>query len=219
MVLAVAVDETNTIWAGTRSGGLNRIEAGVVTSFGTSSGLPEQPITAILTQPARGSGREAPGVSGGAGQTPSPQPSASSLEPLPHVLWLGYGNGTVVRGEDGHFQTVIEPGVFNNQAIRALHEDSIGRIWIGTAGGQLACIVTGRYLKWDLNLDPADSAILGILSDDDGDLWVGTGRAIYHVAATDVHAALAGSVPVHCQPVYEADRFPVWRPSTAGPAQ
>jgi signal transduction histidine kinase/sugar lactone lactonase YvrE len=174
MILSVAVDDTNAVWVGTLSGGLNRIAEGTVTHFGTDHGLTEQPITVIL--PAR-----------------------------PGVLWLGYEDGGVVRSEMGKFKTILEPSVLGGKAVRAMHEDSAGRIWIGTTGGNLACVLTGRYLNWNVNLGRADDSILGILTDADGDLWLGTSKTIYHAVQSDIKAALSGQVPLHCQPVYEAD--------------
>ena len=109
-----------------------------------------------------------------------------------------------VYGEAGNFTTVLESSVLGGKAVRALHEDSAGRIWIGTAGGNLACVVTGRYLNWNLNLSTADDVILGILSDDDGDLWLGTSKGIYHATASDINIALSGTTPIRCQLVYDA---------------
>lgn len=178
-VLSVAADGGNNVWAGTISGGLNRIASNVVTRFGTENGLPEQSITTIL--------------------------------PTQHgKLWLGYGDGGVVRGEPDpyQFKTILEPSVLRGKAVRAMHEDSTGRIWIGTEGGSLACILTGRYLNWNLSLATSGDSILGILSDADGDLWLGTSRAIYHVTRSDLDAALSGNISIRCQMVFDADSVP-----------
>ena len=143
----------------------------------------------------------------------------TAILPAPHgILWLGYGNGTIIRGEAGKFKTVIEPTLLRGKAIRALHEDSAGRVWIGTADGRLACIAPGSYLNCELNPNTAGSAILGILSDNDGDLWLGTGKAIYHVLSSDIKAALAIQAPVHCQSVYEADTSPSQETAYGWPA-
>ena len=132
------------------------------------------------------------------------QPVTAILPLKRGKLWIGYGDGGVVSGVAGVFKQVIDPAALGGRAVRALYEDSAGRIWLGTAGGQLACIMSGRYLNWDLNLQPSDNAIHGILTDDDGDLWLATDRAIYHVVQVDKNAALAGQMPMNCQPVYEA---------------
>jgi signal transduction histidine kinase/ligand-binding sensor domain-containing protein len=219
LVSSIAVAPDAGLWVGTLGAGVYCVANQRTVHYGTADGLSDNMVLAVAVDETAaiwagtlsgGLNRIAAGIVTNFGTSSGlPDQPITAILSSPHgVLWLGYGNGAVVRGEADRFKTVIEPGVFNNKAIRALHQDPTGRIWIGTAGGHLACIVTGRYLKWDLNLDLADSAILGILSDDDGDLWLGTGKAIYHVAAADIRAALAGPVPVRCQPVYEADAVP-----------
>lgn len=176
LVLAVTADSLGAVWAGTASGGLSRIAGGKLKNF-QSSGLPRQPITALL--PARNGD-----------------------------LWIGYGDGRVFRGRAEGFQPVIESPVFGGRAIRALHEDAAGRLWLGTAGGRLACLMPGRYLDWNLGLPASDEAILGLLSDDDGDLWLATGNAVYHLPQGEIAAALTRQAPLRSQLVFEADAGP-----------
>ena len=61
-------------------------------------------------------------------------------------------------------------------------------------------------MEWDLNLAAAeDHSILGLLSSDDGDLWLGTGTAIYRVAQSEVTELLAGKIPFRPQLIYQTD--------------
>jgi signal transduction histidine kinase/ligand-binding sensor domain-containing protein len=219
LVSSVAIAPDSSLWVGTPGEGVYCVANQRAVHYGTADGLSDNLVLSVAVDDAGavwagtlsgGLNRIAAGVVTNFGTESGlpDQPITAILPSTNGLLWLGYGDGTVVRGEAGVFKTIIEPGVLGSKAVRALHEDSAGRVWIGTAGGHLACIVTGRYLNWDLNLDPADDAILGILSDDDGDLWLGTGKAIYHGVSADIKAALAGQAPVRWQSVYEAESIP-----------
>jgi len=219
LVSSIAIAPDASLWVGTPGDGVYCVANQRVVHYGTADGLSDNMVLSVAVDRTNaiwvgtlsgGLNRIAAAMvtNFGAGSGLPDQPITAILPSSQGTLWLGCGDGTVVRGEADQFKTIIEPALFGGKAIRALHEDSAGRIWIGTAGGQLACIVTGRYLNWDLNFGSADDAILGILSDDDGDLWLGTGKTIYHILPADIKAALAGQVPIHWQPVYETDSVP-----------
>jgi signal transduction histidine kinase/ligand-binding sensor domain-containing protein len=215
LVSSIAVAPDSSLWVGTPGCGVYCVANQRTVHYGTADGLSDN---LVLTLAVDGSNAVWAGTFSGTlnriangsltrfGTVDGlPDRPITAILPSRGGLWLGCNDGTVVRGEAGKFKTVIERTAFGGRAIRALHEDAAGRIWLGLAGGRLACIVTGRYLDWDLSLGLADDAISGILSDDDGDLWLGTSRAIYHVVPADITAALAGQAPVRCQSVFEAD--------------
>ena len=219
LVSSIAMAPDASLWVGTPGAGVYCVANQRAVHYGTADGLSDNLVLAVAVDEASavwvgtfsgGLNRIASGVVTNFGSSSGlPAKPITAILPSPHgVIWLGSADGGVIRGEAGRFRTIIEPAVLGGKAIRALHEDTAGRVWIGSAGGHLACIVTGRYLHWDLNLGAADDAILGILSDDDGDLWLGTGKAIYHVLASDIKAALAGQVSLHCQLVFETDAVP-----------
>jgi ligand-binding sensor domain-containing protein/signal transduction histidine kinase len=132
-------------------------------------------------------------------------PATAVLAAHSRGVWIGFESGEVFRGGDGPFQPVAGPAVSAGKAIRALHEDRAGRLWVGSAGGRLACVADGRLLTW--NLDPAspDKSILGILGTDDGDLWFGTDRSIYCVAQREINAWLSESGSLRPQLAFKAD--------------
>ncbi|MDB6018093.1 MAG: Histidine kinase [Pedosphaera sp.] len=174
-ITAVAADSEGAVWAGTASGDLHRFAGGEMKSFGARSGLPEQPITAIIA--ARGRG-----------------------------VWIGFNHGQVFRQEKDTFRSMGMLTALGGKAIRALDEDAAGNLWLGTAGGTLACISNGRLLSWDLNPSALDhQSILGILSSDDGDLWLSTRIAIYRVSQRDATALLSAQSPFRPQLIYKAD--------------
>lgn len=174
-ITAVAVDAAGSTWAGTATGDLHRFADGQIKKFGTRSGLPLQSVTAILA--AR---------KGGA--------------------WIGFHDGQIFREDNGAFHLATTQAVFNGKAIRAMHEDVAGNLWIGTTGGRLACLANGRLLDWDLNpVSIEDHSIQGILSSDDGDLWLSTSTSIYRIAQRDISTLLAGKTQFRPQLIYKAD--------------
>ena len=161
-ITAIAADSKGVIWAGTAGGDLHWIVDGEVKKAGADADLPPVPVTAIL--PARTGG-----------------------------VWAAFRNGRIFRGANGSFHQVGLRSATAGKMIRSLHEDAAGNLWIGTEGGRLACLANERVSSWELNpTSPDDNSILGILSSDDGDLWLGTRTSIYRVAEHDVAALLAG---------------------------
>lgn len=218
-VSSVAIAPDASVWIGTPGAGVYCIANQRAIHYGTANGLSDDMVLSVAVDGATNvwAGTFSGGLNRITGDTITrfgtdaglPEQPITAILPSRHeVLWLGYGDGGVVRGEAGQFKVILEPSVLGGKSVRAMHEDSAGRIWIGTAGGNLACVVTGRYLNWNLNLRTSDDSIMGILSDTDGELWLGTSRAIYHATQTDIKAALAGQIPIRCQLVFEADSAP-----------
>ncbi len=219
LVSSIAIAPDASVWVGTPGSGVYRIANQRVIHYGTAAGLSDDMVLSVAVDSASNvwAGTFSGGLNRITGDTITrfgidaglPQQSITAILPSQHeVLWLGYGDGSVWRGEADIFKIVLEPSVLGGKAVRAMHEDSAGRIWIGTAGGNLACVVTGRYLNWNLNLATPDDSILGILTDDDGDLWLGTSKGIYHAVSSDINAALSGQMPIRCQLVFETAMAP-----------
>ena len=174
-ITAVGTDLEGAVWAGTATGELHRIADGELKKFGAEAGLPAEAVTAILA-----------GRDGG--------------------IWIGFNNGRVFHEAKGAFHSFAMRAITGGKAIRAFHEDAAGNLWISSAGGRLACLVNGRFLTWDLNPGSLDDySIQGILTSEDGDLWLGTSTAIYRVAQRDVATLLAGQSALQPQLIYKAD--------------
>jgi signal transduction histidine kinase len=99
----------------------------------------------------------------------------------------------------------VEAPAAGEKAIRAMHSDAQKRIWLGTGGGRLVCLENGRFFAWDLNLGAPEYALLGILSDAEGDLWVSTSSGIYHIAQRDIVAALAGQGSLRPRTLFKSE--------------
>ena len=94
-------------------------------------------------------------------------------------LWVASSAG-VSRFDGIHF-THFTPANTPNMArhtIQCLHEDSRGRLWIGTAEGDLVYYSLGRFTKV---AKPSSGEINCIAEGVDGRIWVGAGNGLCYV--------------------------------------
>jgi ligand-binding sensor domain-containing protein/signal transduction histidine kinase len=186
-VTSVAVDSSGAAWAGTSTGSVHQFKGSQLLSYGISSGFPAEPVTALLAAPRGG-------------------------------LWIGFDNGAVFLEDKGAFHSAIEASALGYKSIRALHEDATGRLWLGTSAGRLGCLTGNRFSSWDLNSTSLDgSAILGILSSDDGDLWLGTRMGIYRMARKEIAALLSGESSFRPQLIFRTGSLSSVDPSYGWP--
>ncbi len=216
LVSSICIAPDSTLWAGTFGAGLYCVGNQRSVHYGTADGLSDNKILAVAMDD---SGAVWTGAfSGGLnkisdGQITSygqesglPEQPVTAILPARHGdVWVGFESGEITRSSGSNFTSVVDAPVMGGKAIRSMEQDSAGRIWAGTAGGHLVCFVMHRYIKWDLHLETADDSIDGILADDDGGLWLATGRAIFHLVKQDIETALADRTPIHPQPVFEME--------------
>ena len=115
---------------------------------------------------------------------PSPPARILSLAQADDALWVGTWRG-VFRGTlvDGHWQPVVG---LTDQVVTALHLDSQGRLWVGTAAGGVAMLGRGETRpRWIAEPRPGPGtpgdpdAVSAVTSSAMGDtLWVGRGRGV-----------------------------------------
>ena len=89
-------------------------------------------------------------------------------------LWMGmYLDGvTVYRHKTGRMERIAEG--YPNLDVRCFHEDTDGKMWIGTESG-IYSYVGGRFCCEDsINSQLADNMVHSILRDRQGKLWIGT---------------------------------------------
>jgi signal transduction histidine kinase len=99
----------------------------------------------------------------------------------------------------------------------ALYEDAGGHLWGGTAGGRLIYLAGNRFMKWDLNLGKGPAPILGLLSDKEGNLWIGVGGAIYRVSDGEVNGMTSGQEPFSGQCFFQSEVAPGTVPAYGWP--
>jgi diguanylate cyclase (GGDEF)-like protein len=160
-VMTLLTDSQGLVWAGTMTGGLNRIEPRSLA------------VTVFRHDPDDARTLGAPGV-------------MSLLEDSAHRLWVGtYGGGLsrLDRGASGFHRYLPQPDQPNRLGsgrITALAQDQSGQIWIGSDGGGLHVLdpATDRIERFRRNLRDATSlssdTIFALHVDSSGTVWVGS---------------------------------------------
>jgi len=119
----------------------------------------------------------------GIGEGLPSQTATAILRDRDGFVWVGTRDGLALY--DGYGMRVFEhdpedPASLPDDAIRALHEDRAGRLWIATNTGGLALLDRGTWRFQTFRHDPANPASLShdtvyaIADARDGSVWVGT---------------------------------------------
>ncbi len=112
-------------------------------------------------------------------------------------LWIGTDGGLVVvprQGSRGFERMTNLPG----QTVLALQPRRAGGVWVGTESGLVWCSkAAGAATRVAASIPP----ILSLWEDEDGSVWAGTLRGLFHVQGSTVRAfgASAGlpEAPIH----------------------
>jgi ligand-binding sensor domain-containing protein/signal transduction histidine kinase len=137
-VYVVRVSTDGTVWAGTRTEGLNRFSKGLFTRVGERDGLPANDVSAIELG---SQGQVWIGTSGGVckiedlrclpldpGRQPARNDVLSLFEDPSRGLWIGTSHGLLLAGDrDRH---PIPLGTGSQPRILGLGLDKAGRLWI-----------------------------------------------------------------------------------------
>ncbi len=117
-----------------------------------------------------------------------PQNSVEALARTPDgYLWLATHEG-LVRFDGVRFTVFDRDNTpqLRTRIITRLHVDSIGRLWIGTRVG----VLTFAHGEFQAHEEPGlrDGYIRAIVSDPDGNVWVGTDQALFEIAGNTVRS-------------------------------
>jgi len=78
-----------------------------------------------------------------------------------------------------------------------------GRLWIGTAGGGLACLINGHGPLNTSNGLPSE-IVAGVVEDQAKNLWLATGAGLYRVNRGDLRKTLDNlRIPLVCKLISE----------------
>lgn len=94
-----------------------------------------------------------------------------------HSLWIGMEGGGLILYRDGVFRSFSFQEGLTNAFVRTIHEDSAGRMWIGTDGG-LFRFLNGKFQRVDGTAQVPAIAVHAIHEDSQGRLWVGGSKLL-----------------------------------------
>jgi PAS domain S-box-containing protein len=92
-------------------------------------------------------------------------------------LWIGTEHGGLVKYAQGEFVSFTTEEGLPGNSIRAVCQDAVGDLWIGTGSG-LAQFKDGRFKTYTTGDGIPDDSVIGVLADRLGSLWVGTHRGL-----------------------------------------
>ena len=226
LVSSLCVEPDSSVWVGTPGAGLYCITKQGNLHLTTADGLSDDNILslavdsdeAIWVGTTSGLHRITNGVVArfGTAEGLPDEPVTAIVKAEDGGIWLGFGDGAVFREKRGQFHRVSVPSTASGKAVRAMGEDLANRLWIGTEGGRIGCIIGDRFVSWDLPSGTVDKSILGIITEN-GDLWVETDRSIYCVAQKAINGWLSGQAPLTLQRVFRADSAPDSGPGPGWP--
>jgi diguanylate cyclase (GGDEF)-like protein len=162
-VMSLLEDSTGRIWIGTYGGGLSYF-APATNDF--HSAAPGRPDSALA------SGRV-----------------TSLAKDNKDRIWAGTDGAGLhmlvpATGETRHWQhDPADADSLSADTIYALHVDASGALWIGTHGRGVDRAMTGessqlKFKHYDESRGLPDNTVYGILSDDQGRLWLSTGHGL-----------------------------------------
>ncbi len=94
-----------------------------------------------------------------------------------NTLWIGTEGGGLIRYRAGQFLAFSASDGLTNDFVRSVHEDSGGRLWIGTDDG-LFKMSGDRIERVDGNNGVPAVAVHAIIEDSQGRLWVGGSKLL-----------------------------------------
>lgn len=203
-VIALHEDSSGAIWAATWKGGLNRLDSrtGKFAHFRHDAGNPDSIIDdstwAIFEEE---NGELVLATQGGVDFFDPRTERASRFS----IRYPGAGEDPcddVARDHSGNYWLATETGVDRVDArtrkvvhftadptsptglgmnlVHAIHVDSRGNVWLGTAGGGLNCVEsdTGKWRRYTTANGLRGDNVVSILDDVSGNLWLGTDQGL-----------------------------------------
>ncbi|MCP3960134.1 MAG: hypothetical protein GY719_20000 [bacterium] len=157
---------------------------------GTSQGLGHLEAAADLSNPD--AARFVRYVGSGDASVPGPEIFRAITEDRSGAMWFGtLAAGLYRLGEDGRFvrfrHDSTDPASLGSDKIAALYEDRSGVLWVGTHGAGLHRLdrvepasspARARFTRFRQQEGLVNDTVLGILEDEEGNLWLGTNRGL-----------------------------------------
>ncbi|HTL18171.1 MAG TPA: two-component regulator propeller domain-containing protein [Patescibacteria group bacterium] len=206
-VKSVFVDHEQTLWVGTRLGGLLQLQAGQFEHAPGSDVLTRNYEISALYQDTSNrlwAGTQA-GLAQRAGGTWTLVTNGLSgtvvraiLQDRSGTLWVGTQGAGLCRIHDQQFSWLTKTNGLPGDNVSCLYEDGDSVLWIGTSVG-LASLHQGKWTSFVDHFSGASGNISYLLDDDNGYLWMGSSVGLLRARKSDLNAFAAGkseSVPV-----------------------
>ncbi len=199
-VFSVYQAPDGTVWAGTISGGVSKLDNGKFTNYTTASGLASNTVASILRTSdgtmwfATPAGLNA--LANNRWQTYTIKDGLPSddvnclLEDSSGVLWIGTEAGLAFR-DHGRFQTPANPPAALREQVLGLAQDKFGSIWMATSNHVLRVnrdkLISGAVADGDIReYGPADGlrGVEGVrrsssvVQDRSGRIWFSLNKGI-----------------------------------------
>jgi signal transduction histidine kinase/sugar lactone lactonase YvrE len=196
-VRAIAQTRDGDLWFG-GYGGLDRLRSGVLSHFKV-----EAPAVRTIYQDREGTlwigalAEERPGGlfrfrDGKLDRIPGIPDANQMIEDRDGGLWVGgieglwymRGGKTVLYGK--------QQGLHDH--IGDIHQDSTGTLWVASYGGGLARLRDGRLKVITTKDGLPDNIVLGILEDDQGNLWLSSNHGIFRLSLKELNDFADGKI-------------------------
>src|SRR5688500_9096146 len=135
-------------------------------------------------------------------------------------MWFGTTSG-LFRFDGKKQQQFSTSSGLSNDAITALAQDSLGRIWIGYQNGKLGFLEHNKIIFFDPPEGTSSQPISDILFDKKGNLWFSTfNDGLYYLTQNRLHRVddAEGLPDLYVYDLWEDDQGNIWAGTDAGVA-
>jgi ligand-binding sensor domain-containing protein/AraC-like DNA-binding protein len=96
------------------------------------------------------------------------------------TLWIGTRKGLFkLNTRKNIFRGFIGQRTLSKYVIRDVYKGNEGSLWLGTANRGPVCYFKGKVIPYPMDSPLANTGIYNILEDNDGHLWLTTGRGVF----------------------------------------
>jgi ligand-binding sensor domain-containing protein/AraC-like DNA-binding protein len=189
-ITSIIEDEQGSLWIGTMTDGLKRMEGTAITGTLSEGGVPDDFIHCLLIDRDGNTwlGTDTGGlvqlkeamVKNITRENGLPENAASAvLQDHEGTLWIGTRNTGLSKMRDGKVFGIIdnESGLSSNR-IKVLFEDNTGDLWIGTEGDGINRLQNGEITKLTAKHGLSSNNVTAILQDGKGAFWIGTDNGL-----------------------------------------
>jgi ligand-binding sensor domain-containing protein/AraC-like DNA-binding protein len=210
VITSLLADRGGRLWIGTRNAGLQCLDRDGFTSYSRRDGMAGDTVLSLFIDR-----RQALWIGG----------EGSGLDRFRDGEWRHHGlagglkggtiialnedrQGSFLAGSSGAGLHVLRDGAWRQytmadglagDTVYAIHVDGKDDVWLGTNGG-LSLLRQGRIFKFSEASGPLNGAILNILEDDSGHLWMSSPAGIFRVKKSGCEAyVMAEDKDLHCR--------------------